>query len=186
MYKIFDQSGVDEFFQRADVPFLLLRHDALEVSCFDDRMPLASLLNAYSGSISIQASDIFLCIPVLDVLGIYPLLDEMSRFLIVQDPIPRNIDFFFAHRSRNNIFRVRVSGPSSETLGLYLKAAPRASADYNAGPLSRARASAQLLQTVTGYCECARPEMPWARQFPRALGLYKANLQGDRPIYPRN
>jgi hypothetical protein len=161
MHEVYEAPGLGHFFERGESSFLMLQRRQLEVTCFDDRMLLASLLDAYYGGIDEHASDIFLCITVLDILGIYPITVSMSRFLPVQAPTPRTIDFFFGHRSGNSLFRVRMSGVTSETLGLYLKAALRAAADYNAGPMSRARTSAQLIQKMTRYCQCGLYEMPW-------------------------
>jgi hypothetical protein len=68
IWEIFDHSGMDQFSQRADVPFLLIQHDPMEVSRFDERMPLVALLAEYYGGIGTWTRDIFLCITVLEFM----------------------------------------------------------------------------------------------------------------------
>jgi len=161
MYEVFSADDIDQFFNRVSAPYTLLPHETFRKSSFTDCWSVTMILNTYhSGSRPFGTDFVFLCITVLDLFGLYPRLACMSRWVVVGDPEPRPVDFFFAHRSGNSIFRVPVEGKGYEALGLYLKAALRVAADYNCAPLSRARASAKLLQTMTGRWECAPSEMP--------------------------
>jgi hypothetical protein len=63
--------------------------------------------------------------------------------------LPRQIDFYFAHRSGNSFFHVRVMGHEGQSFGLYLKSAIRGSTGYNSAPVGQQRCIEHMLKLST-------------------------------------
>jgi hypothetical protein len=92
----------------------------------------------------------------------------------------RVIQFYYAHRSGNNVFSVRVHGRDSDTLGLYLKAAILIAADYNTEPVGRYMARNALVNTCVKDFGCSVADVPWGKA--HFTHLYGCAVPLYRPV----
>jgi hypothetical protein len=104
---------------------------------------------------------IILGITILDLQYPYPALQGGRRII----RRTRTVDFYFAHRTGNNIFGVRVDGREEDALGLYLKAVFLMSTDYNTAPIGRRRPTNALMETCIQDFGCSPAGLPYGQAY---------------------
>jgi hypothetical protein len=134
LYELFQPREVRTFLDRTFSPVLGENNFVETYTIPGFTRTVAELVAAYPSYV--HGNPLCLGITIIGVWYECPRLHpEFFRFDTASDPY--QVDVYFAQRSGNNVFHVRVRGTRRQTLGLYLKTAIRASADYNALSISR-------------------------------------------------
>jgi hypothetical protein len=144
-FELFQPSDIDDFVQRN----LPMGNSPVRVEYYGNEMlgsDFQQLLDDYD-----WANDSTNLILGITIIGInYPctyLRPTVHRYDNLTTD--RQIDFYFAHRSGNSFFHVRVMGHEGQTFGLYLKSAIRGSTGYNSAPVGQIRSIEYILKICT-------------------------------------